>query len=60
MNDIDTVPTGWPLVLEFLEFLELFLNFFGSGIVLQKHHILTVALEMFLKSHFCFSCSQGL
>ena len=44
MNDVVTVPTGWPLVLEFLK---LFLNFFGSVIVLQKHHILAVILEMF-------------
>ena len=51
---------GWPLVLECLKFLELFLNFFGSGIVLEKHHILAVVLEMFLKSHFCLRCSQGL
>ena len=49
--------TGWPLVLEFLE---LFLNFFGSRTVLEKQHILAVVLEMFLKSHFCLRCSQGL
>ena len=28
--------TGWPLVLEILELLELFLNFLGTGIILEK------------------------
>ena len=49
--------TRWLLVLEFLE---LFLSLFVSGIVPEKHHILAVVLEMFLKSHFCLRCSQGL
>ena len=27
---------------------------------LKKHHILAIVLEIFLKSHFCLKCSQGL
>ena len=53
------IQQGGPLVLEFLEFLEMFLYFFVSGIVFEKHHILAVVLEMFLKSYFCLRCSEG-
>ena len=38
--------TGWPTVLEFLEFLELFWNFFGFGNVLEKKsHFFSLVLE---------------
>ena len=54
------IQQGGPLVLEFIEFCEMFLYFFVSGIVFEKHHILAPVLEMFLKSHVCLRCSEGL
>ena len=51
--------TGWPTVLEFLEFLELFWNFFGTGNVLEKSHFFRVFLELFLNSEFLTSNFLG-
>ena len=39
-----------PVVLEFLEFLELFCAFFGTGSVLEKIHFFRLALELFTNS----------
>ena len=47
--------TGCPTVLEFLEFLELFWNFFGTGNVLEKGHFFRLVLELFLNSKFLTS-----
>ena len=46
------VYAGWPTVLEFLEFLELFWNFFGTGNILEKSHFFRLVLELFLNSEF--------
>ena len=51
--------TGWPTVLEFLEFLELFWNFFGTGNVLEKSHFFRLVLELFLNSEFLTSDFLG-
>ena len=37
--------TGWPLALEFLEFFELFWNFFFASIILEKGHFFSLVLE---------------
>ena len=47
--------TEWSTVLEFLEFLELFWNFFGTGNVLEKSHFFRLVLELFLNSEFLTS-----
>ena len=49
----------WPTVLEFLEFLELFWNFFGTGNVLEKSHFFRLVLELFLNSEFLASDFLG-
>ena len=46
------VYAGWPTVLEFLEFLELFWNFFCTGNILEKSHFFRLVLELFLNSEF--------
>ena len=46
-------------VLEFLEFLELFWNFFGTGNVLEKSHFFRLVLELFLNSEFLTSDFLG-
>ena len=38
--------TGWPAVHEFLEFFELFMIFFCSGIVHENHHFFISVHEM--------------
>ena len=53
------VKTGWPTVLEFLEFLELFWIFFGTGNVLEKSHFFRLVLELFLNSEFLTSDFLG-
>ena len=40
------------MVLEFLELLELFWIFFGTGNVLEKTHFFRLVLELFLNSEF--------
>ena len=46
------IMTGWPTVLEFLEFLKLFWNF-------EKSHFFRLVLELFLNSEFLMSDSLG-
>ena len=50
-NSIHRV-SGCPMVLEFLELLELFWIFFGTGNVLEKTHFFRLVLELFLNSEF--------
>ena len=40
------------MVLEFLEFLELFWIFFGTGNFFEKIHFFRIVLELFLNSEF--------
>ena len=40
--------TGWPQVLDFLEFSGIALSFFDTGNVLKKGHFFWIVLEMFL------------
>ena len=49
----------WPTLLEFLEFLELFWNFFGTGNVLEKSHFFRLVLELFWNSEFLTSDFLG-
>ena len=49
----------WPTVLEFLEFLELFWNYFGTGNVLENSHFFRLVLELFLNSEFLMSDFLG-
>ena len=44
--------SGCPMVLEFLEFLELFWIFFGTGNFFEKIHFFRIVLELFLNSEF--------
>ena len=52
MHVIPNIVLGCPMVLEFLEYLELFWIFFGSGNVLEKIHFFRIVLELFLNSEF--------
>ena len=47
---------GWPQVLEFLEFRELFWIFFDTGNVLEEGHLIRIFMEMFLNLDFFVSC----
>ena len=42
--------SGWPMALEFLEFLELFWIFFGTRNVLKKFHFFMLVLKLFVNS----------
>ena len=42
----------YPMILEFLEFLELFWFFFGTGNVLKKILFFRLVLELLLNSDF--------
>ena len=44
--------SGCPIVLEFLEFLELFWIFFSTENILKKFHFFRLVLELFLNSKF--------
>ena len=46
---------GWPQVLEFLEFRELFWIFFDTGNVLEEGHFTRIVLEIILNLEFFIS-----
>ena len=59
MHVIPNIVSGCPVVLEFLEYLELFWIFFGSGNVLEKIPFFRIILELFLNLEFLTTTFLG-